>query len=193
LPSENAFLNWKDTVPDGFTFTVKASRFITHIKRLVNVTEPLTTFFTGAKMLKEKLGPVLYQLPPNMKRNDDILETFISNLPKDCMHVIEFRNESWLCNSVFNTMRNYNIGLCVFDMPDLNCPLITTADFGYIRFHGSTQLYSSRYSDKELRDWAQKIGKLENRVTSFYIYFNNDAQAYAIDNALTMQDLLSRL
>jgi uncharacterized protein YecE (DUF72 family) len=191
LPSENAFINWKNSSPDGFSFTVKASRFITHIKRLKDISEPLDTFLSRARLLQEKLGPILYQLPPNMKRNDDILETFLSSLPHDCMHVIEFRNESWLCDSVFETLRKNNIGLCVFDMPGLDCPLAATADFGYIRFHGSTELYSSNYTDEELRRWAERISILGNELTSMYIYFNNDMQAYAVNNALTIQKTLT--
>jgi uncharacterized protein YecE (DUF72 family) len=190
LPSENAFLNWKATVPDGFTFTVKASRFITHIKRLKNVAESLTTFLSRASLLKEKLGPVLYQLHPQMKRNDEQLETFLAELSPDYRHVIEFRNESWLCDSVFKIMRQYNVGLCVFDMPGLDCPLISTADFGYIRFHGCTGLYSSNYSNGELQHWAEEIKRLGKGLTSVYIYFNNDAEAYAVDNARTLQDML---
>jgi len=148
LPSEEAFAAWRDSSPASFTFAVKVSRFITHIKRLKNVEQPVDTFLGRAKILKDKLGPLLYQLPPNMHRNDDRLESFLSILPPGLKHTLEFRHESWLDNGVFEILRQYNTGLCVFDMPGLSCPLAATADFAYIRFHGSTGLYSSCYSDE---------------------------------------------
>ena len=170
---------------------MKASRFITHIKRLRDITEPLNAFISRVSLLKEKTGPILYQLPPNMKRNDDIFETFVSNLPRKYRHVVEFRNETWLCDTVFEIMRRYNVAFCVFDMPGLICPPIATADFGYIRLHGSTALYSSCYTDIELHEWANKIKRLGNGLTAVFIYFNNDMEAYAIQNALTMRNLLT--
>jgi uncharacterized protein YecE (DUF72 family) len=191
LPSEQAFSNWRDTSPEGFVYAVKVSRFITHIKRLKDVAEPVETFLGRARHLKEKLGPLLYQLPPNMHRNDDRLDSFLSLLPKGLRHVVEFRHESWLDEEVFDILRRHNVGLCVFDMPGLPCPLGATADFAYIRFHGSTGLYWSCYSDEELEDWAQKISKLAQGLDAVYIYFNNDAEGFAIKNAKTLAEKLS--
>lgn len=102
LPSEAAFTNWRKSSPDGFVFAVKVSRFITHIKRLKNVEESLSNFLSRADFLQDKLGPLLYQLPPSMKRNDEVLEAFLSMLPERYRHVLEFRHESWLDNCVFN-------------------------------------------------------------------------------------------
>ncbi|MFQ5925521.1 MAG: DUF72 domain-containing protein, partial [Dehalococcoidia bacterium] len=146
LPSEKAFENWRDTSPDGFVYAVKVSRFITHIKRLKNVEEPIETFLGRAMLLQGKLGPLLYQLPPNMHRNDERLDAFLSLLPGGHRHVVEFRHESWLDEGVFEILRRHNGGFCVFDMPGLPCPLVATADFAYIRFHGSSGLYFSCYS-----------------------------------------------
>jgi len=190
LPSEQAFAAWRDSSPANFTFAVKVSRFITHIKRLKNSEEPLGTFLTRAKILKEKLGPLLYQLPPNMHRDDARLESFLSILPRGLKHVLEFRHESWLDESVFEILRRYNVGLCVFDMPFLSCPLVATADFAYIRFHGSTGLYSSCYSDEELAEWARRFSSLPPEVKAIYIYFNNDAEAFAVRNAMTLRHYL---
>ena len=160
LPSETAFANWRDSSPANFTFAVKVSRFITHIKRLKNSEEAVENFIQRARILGEKLGPLLYQLPPNMHRNDETLDSFLSSLPEEMKHVIEFRHQSWLDGNVFEMLRKHNAGLCVFDMPDLRCPLKATADFAYIRFHGSSSLYSSCYSDEELADWAKRIADL---------------------------------
>ena len=192
LPTEQAFAAWHDSSPAGFTFTVKVSRFITHIKRLKDSQEPVDTFVGRAKILGEKLGPLLYQLPPSMHRNDDRLESFLSILPHGLKHVLEFRHESWLDARVFEIMRRYNVGLCVFDMPYSSCPLVATADFAYIRFHGSTGLYSSCYSNDELVDWARRIAGLPSKVKSVYVYFNNDAEAFAVRNAITLRDYLER-
>jgi len=186
LPTEKAFSNWRDTSPPGFVYAVKVSRFITHIKRLKEVEEPIATFLGRARHLEEKLGPLLYQLPPNMHRNDERLDCFLSILPKGLRHVVEFRHESWLDEGVFDILRKHNVGFCVFDMPDLPCPLLATADFAYIRFHGSTGLYFSCYSDEELDDWGQKISALAKDLDAIYIYFNNDAQGFAIKNAQTL-------
>lgn len=187
LPSEKALVSWRESTPEVFVFAVKVSRFITHIKRLRNVEEPLDNFLVRANLLQQKLGPLLYQLPPNMKRNDGVLESFLSILPRQHRHVFEFRHESWIDNNVFELLRRYNAGLCVFDMPGFTCPLVVTADFAYIRFHGSIGLYSSSYSDEELSDWAEKISVLGRNLEAIYIYFNNDVEAYAVKNARTLR------
>ena len=190
LPSENAFANWRDSSPANFIFAVKVSRFITHIKRLKNTEDAVETFVTRAEILGEKLGPLLYQLPPNMHRNDGVLASFLSTLPQGMKHVFEFRHQSWLEEKVFEILRKYNVGLCIFDMPSLTCPLAATADFAYIRFHGSTGLYFSCYSDEQLADWAKKLANLAANLKEIYIYFNNDAEAFAIRNAITLRGYL---
>lgn len=192
LPSEAAFANWYNSSPANFTFAVKVSRFITHIKRLKDIEEPLDNFLDRAKILKEKLGPLLYQLPPSMHRDYGRLESFLSILPSGPRHVLEFRHQSWLDGEVFEILRRHNVGLCVFDMPDFSCPLAATADFAYIRFHGSTGLYSSSYSDEELVEWARRLGGLAAEVKAIYIYFNNDAEAFAVKNAVTLSGYLER-
>lgn len=192
LPSENAFCNWRDTSPQGFVYAVKVSRFITHIKRLKDVGEPVETFLSRARHLNEKLGPLLYQLPPNMRRNDERLDAFLSLLPIGLRHVVEFRHESWLDDGVFDILRRHNVGLCVFDMPGVSCPLLATADFAYIRFHGSSGLYFSCYSDEELEDWARRISGLARDLDAVYIYFNNDAEGFALKNAQTLREKLAR-
>lgn len=193
LPSEAAFANWRSSTPDNFTFAVKVSRFITHLKRLKDTSDAVNTFISRAKILGEKLGPLLYQLPPSMHRNDTVLESFLSTLPQDLKHVFEFRHQSWLEENVFQILRKYNVGFCVFDMPDVNCPLVATTDFAYIRFHGSTGLYSSNYSDEELASWAKRLAKLSANLKSTYIYFNNDAEGFAISNARTLRSFLETI
>jgi len=190
LPSEAAFATWRDSSPVNFTFAVKVSRFITHIKRLRDTEEAVEKFISRAQILGEKLGPLLYQLPPNMHRDDERLESFLSILPQGMKHVFEFRHQSWLEEPVFKILDKYNIGLCVFDMSSLSCPLVVTADFAYVRFHGSTGLYWSCYSDEELTDWAKRLADLAVNLKAVYIYFNNDAEAFAVRNAMTLRGYL---
>ena len=193
VPSEKAFTNWRESTPDDFVFAVKVSRFITHIKRLRNLGSAVEDFLSQAASLKKKLGPLLYQLPPSMKRNDELLQNFLSSLPPRYQHVIEFRHKSWIDEGVFDILRRHNVGLCVFDMPGFSCPLVATTDFTYIRFHGSEGLYSSRYSDKQLAEWAQKIARLGRNGKASYMYFNNDAMAFAVENAITLRNFLQSL
>jgi uncharacterized protein YecE (DUF72 family) len=191
LPSEKAFNTWRESTPEDFIFAVKVSRFITHIKRLRNLGSAIETFLGRAGLLKEKLGPLLYQLPPSIKRNDGLLQSFLSTLPPKYQHVIEFRHESWMDERVFDILRAHNAGLCVFDMPGLSCPLVATTDFAYVRFHGSEGLYSSCYSAEQLADWAKRIARLGRKVKASYIYFNNDAEAFAVGNAMTLRNFLN--
>lgn len=190
LPSEKAFTTWRESTPENFIFAVKVSRYITHVKKLRNLGPAVENFLSRVGALKEKLGPLLYQLPPSMKRNDELLQAFLSSLPPKYQHVIEFRHESWIDEAVFDTLRTHNVGLCVFDMPGFSCPLVTTSDFAYVRFHGSEGLYSSCYSDEELSQWAQKIAWLGQNIGATYIYFNNDAKVFAVENAMTLRSFL---
>ncbi len=190
LPSETAFTNWYDSSPPDFIFAVKVSRYITHIKRLKDCDEAVSKFMSRAGILEEKLGPLLYQLPPGMHRNDEILASFLKSLPGEFRHVIEFRHQSWLVDEVFDILRRHKAGLCVFDMPDFTCPLLATADFAYIRFHGRDSLYSSCYSDEELAEWAKRIGDLAKNLESVYIYFNNDVEGFALKNAAKIREFL---
>jgi uncharacterized protein YecE (DUF72 family) len=193
LPPEKVFHNWHDASPAGFLFAVKVSRFITHIKRLRDCDEALYNFMSRAVLLGEKLGPLLYQLPPGLHRDDALLTQFLEKLPRDLDHIIEFRHASWLEEEVFVLLRRYNVGFCIYDMPDKITPVIATADFAYVRFHGSGRLYAGRYSDEELKKWAEEIGGLPKELKAVYIYFNNDVHGYAIENAETLRNLLKTL
>lgn len=192
LPSEKAVDNWNKTVPSGFIFSVKVSRFITHVKKLKDTGEALNNFMSRISPLHDKLGPLLYQLPPGMRRNDAVLIGFLQGLSGEHKHVMELRHESWLNEHVFDILRSYNAGLCVFDIPGLSCPLLATTDFAYIRFHGRDSLYSSCYTDEELTGWAKNITELSANLETVYVYFNNDVAGYALKNAVTLRDYLER-
>ena len=128
-----------------------------------------------------------------MHRDDDRLESFLSILPQGMKHVFEFRHQSWLEEKVFEILHKYKVGLCVFDMPAITCPLVATADFAYVRFHGSAELYGSCYSDEELADWAKRLADLAADLKAIYIYFNNDIEAFAVRNAITLHSYLQSM
>jgi len=189
LPTENAFAHWRDSSPPGFTFAVKVSRFITHVKKLRDADEPLQTFLSRAGILGAKLGPLLYQLPPNLKRDDDRLASFLSLLPSDLQHAFEFRNESWFDEGVFRILRDHNAALCIYDMGSEPSAVVATGDFAYFRFHGSARM-NGCYGDDELREWARKIARIGAEVKSVFVYFNNDAEGFALKNAEQLTESL---
>lgn len=187
LPQESTFVSWHQTVPPEFCFAVKASRFITHIKRLKDSEEPLNTITRRAKSLVNNLGPLLYQLPPGMHRHDSRLETFLQLLDKNLRHVFEFRHSSWMDKAIYNLLEKHDAGFCIYDMPGFTSPIVSTTDFAYIRFHGHDGLYAGCYSDMELADWSDKLQKQFSELKRLYIYFNNDIGGFAIKNALTLR------
>ncbi len=193
LPSEKAFATWRESSPTDFTFAVKVSRFITHMKKLRDVDEALAIFLGRARGLGQKLGPLLYQLPPNVRRNDEVLEAFLAVLPSDLDHAFEFRHRSWFDQTVFDILHRHGAAFCSFHLPGLPCPLVATADFAYIRFHGSEGKYWGRYTDEELAGWAERIAGLARDLKAVYIYFNNDDRAFAVHNALTLEENLARI
>ncbi len=189
-PKEQTFQNWRKQAPKNFLFTVKANRFITHIKRLKDAKEPLERFFKGALLLKENLGPVLYQLPPGFHKDLDRLESFLEVLPKKLIAVFEFRHKSWFSQDVYDLLREFNAGFCIHDMPGMEVPRIVTSDVIYVRFHGPTGRYQGNYSKSALQDWAKWIGQNMKGKKAVFAYFNNDYNAYAIGNAKTLKEQL---
>lgn len=183
LPREQTFKNWQEQAPEDFLFTVKANRYITHIKRLKNVAEPLARFLERAELLKENLGPILYQLPPSLHKDLDRLRAFLQLLPKDQIAVFEFRHESWFSRDTYELLREFNAAFCIHDMPGVPTPRVITADVIYIRFHGATGKYEGNYPKPALQRWAKWIKESTKGIRSVYAYFNNDIHAYAVHNA----------
>ena len=190
LPKEETVKNWYKRAPSGFIFAPKASRLITHYQKLINIKESLGLFLKRIKALKEKLGPILYQLPPSFKKDTKVLEKFVKILPRGLRHTIEFRHTSWFEKEVFDILRNNNIAYCIISMPNFPVKLETTADFSYIRLHGAGGKYSSCYTNKQLRDWSKNIKNFLKEKLDIYVYFNNDANAYAVKNALQLKRFL---
>jgi uncharacterized protein YecE (DUF72 family) len=192
-PKTSAWELWRKAAPPAFRFAVKANRFLTHIKRLKGVEDSLAFFLQGAGLLEDRLGPILYQLPPNFQRtaeNVARLEAFLSVLPQKHQYVLEFRHKSWFVEETFLQLRRHGSGYCAFDMTGLRPPLLATAPFAYMRFHGSDALYMSNYPDEELEVWARSLTSLAQEVDEVYVYFNNDAFGFAVANAQRLGELL---
>ena len=188
LPKARTFENWREQAPEDFLFTVKANRYITHIKRLKDAGEPLGRFIERATLLRSSLGPILYQLPPSFHKDLDRLAVFLQLLPKDQTTVFEFRHKSWFSEDTYELLREFNAAFCIHDMPGVATPRIITGSVIYIRFHGSAGKYEGDYPKSALRDWAQWIKENAKGIRSIYAYFNNDIHAYAVRNARTLRE-----
>lgn len=191
LLKPQTFDHWREKSPPGFVFSVKGSRFITHVKRLLDPEGPLERYFDGVLRLGGKLGPVLWQFPPGFSRDTGRLERFLAALGRyPVRNALEFRHESWCAEEITALCRETGAALCMADWPDFIADLPLTAGLVYIRRHGRGGSYATRYTAEELAADARKIRGYLKGGRDVYIYFNNDAHAYAPQNALELADLL---
>jgi uncharacterized protein YecE (DUF72 family) len=182
------FRKWCEIVPEGFLFSVKMSRFITHVKRLKVEDESIHKFLSGAAALGIKLGVILIQLPPTMRYDEPLLRDFLGRLDSAYRYTVEARNKSFVCDEFFTLLQERGIAWCIADSAGRfpYCEEIT-AEFIYIRLHGSDLLYASNYRDTELLAWKDKITVWDKEA---FVYFDNDFQGYAAKNALTLKSML---
>src|SRR5437763_5877362 len=159
LPSEEAFEAWRDSTPDDFLFAVKASRFITHNKKLKDPQAALENIIPRAEILGRKLGPILFQLPPRWHVNPDRLDSFLEMLPARHCYAFELRDPTWHIEPVYKLLRKYNAAFCIYELAGFQSPLEITADFTYVRLHGPAGKYQGNYSGEALRTWAKRIQK----------------------------------
>jgi uncharacterized protein YecE (DUF72 family) len=190
LPSEAAFDAWCAQAPAGFCYAVKASRYLTHMKKLKDPEDPLRRFFERADRLGERLGPVLYQLPPHWHADLGRFEYFLQVLPPHHTHVVEFRDASWFRDDIFALLERYGVAHCIHDMPPLEVPARVTARQVYVRFHGARH-DGGNYSHAELGAWAERIHQWLSEGRQVWAYFNNDGGGFALSNARTLKSLLS--
>ena len=190
LPAEGAFGAWRARTPPRFLFAVKASRYLTHMKKLKDPRDPIDLLFSRASELGRKLGPVLYQLPRQLQKDLGRLRLFLEALPQPrrFRHAIEFRHTSWYCDEVFRLMDRHRVALCVHDMPDSIAPRLVIGGFIYLRFHGATGRYTGRYPISRLRSWSDWVAV--SNVPA-YAYFNNDIGGHAPKDALCLKGLLA--
>jgi uncharacterized protein YecE (DUF72 family) len=194
-PSAANWKTWRDGTPYGFRFAVKAHRYLTHLRRLKDPESSLKDVLNRATKLGEKLGPILYQLPPQFKSTPDTrdrLQAFLDLLPGNRMHAVEFRDKSWFGEDTLEALRNRGVAFCSFDRRNLTPPLVATAAFAYVRFHGSDDEPGGNYSEKDLAGWARRLEKLAREVDDLFVYFNNDAFGYAPANAAMIAGMLGQ-
>ena len=189
LPEKKTFEHWREASPENFIFAVKASRYLTHMKKLKDPQEPLEKIIANSAGLGDRRGPILYQLPPYWHINICRLKSFLEILPKNNRHVFEFRDDSWQCDEVWQLLEEYGIGYCIMDAPELITHLKTTANYSYVRMHSGGEETQSNYTDKQLYIWAERVEELL-KLGDVYIYFNNDYNAFAVNNAFTLKKML---
>jgi uncharacterized protein YecE (DUF72 family) len=189
LPSADAFATWAQRVPDGFAMAVKASRYLTHLKRLRDPEEPVERLWTRALRLGDHLGPMLYQLPPRWARNPDRLATFLAALPRNRDQAIEFRDPSWYAPEIYDLLTEHGIALCLHDMAGSATQREPIGPFVYVRFHGSGARYGGRYPSRTLERWADDLARWAAEGRPAWVYFNNDAGGHAPRDAVRLRDL----
>jgi uncharacterized protein YecE (DUF72 family) len=189
LPTAEMFTRWRDITPDDFQYAVKASRFITHVKRLRNVADEVALFMERAEHLGPKLGPILFQLPPNQQLDISRLREFLPLLSPRHRWVLEFRHPSWHATEVYRLLADHEVALCIPVGGGLGPDRITTAAFTYLRMHRGQEPRGG-FSPDELKAWAAQVQALSSVGKDVYVYFNNDWEAFAIRDAMTLRELL---
>lgn len=184
LPEAKTFERWREAVPNGFRYVLKYSRYGTHIKRLKDPEQHVNVFMERAERLGPTLGPILVQLPPNWNVNVERLAGFLEATPKKQRFAVEVRDESWLCDAVYDLLREHNAALVIHDLLE-DHPRVVTADWVYLRFHGpeAGQPYMGSYSPQALSGAARRIQRHLDDGRDVCTYFNNDAEGWAVSNA----------
>jgi uncharacterized protein YecE (DUF72 family) len=190
LPPEGGLRTWRESTPPDFLFAAKGSRFITHMKKLTDPQPSLARYFERVGVLGDKLGPVLFQLPPWWEVNVPRLQEFLEAAPPAHRYGFEFRHESWHCEEVYKLLRRHNVAFCAFDIAQFHSPVVVTADFAYVRLHGpGPGPYQGSYSIQALQVWARRIRRWAKELKAVYVYFDNDMAAFAPHNALELKRL----
>lgn len=193
LPSRDTVANWERTVPPGFLFTVKASRYLTHVKRLLDLGPGLARLSERLELLlgSPKMGPILWQLPPTFKRDDERLANTLATLPREQRHAFEFRHPSWFAEEVYALLREHDAALVIGDRPEVKGfqAHVLTASWTLVRFHYGSRGRRGNYSEAELQEWARRL-EAWSREVDVLAYFNNDWEAFAVRNALRLRALL---
>lgn len=193
LPKPSTYEKWRDQAPPGFCYAVKANRYLTQAKKLKDCEESIERMMGAVRHLGDRLGPILYQLPPSLKLDLERLEAFLRLLPRDVTNVFEFRNRSWYVPETYALLDRYNTVFCIHDMPGSASDRITVGPAAYVRFHGGEGKYWGRYSDERLLSWADWIVERSRSGLNVWCYFNNDIHGHAIHDAQTLKSMVGQL
>jgi uncharacterized protein YecE (DUF72 family) len=186
MPNAKTVAGWNAATPEGFTFVLKAPQRITHFARLQNIDDPLRFFLETIRNLNAKLGAVLFQLPPNFKKDVERLGCLLTQLPTDVRAACEFRHASWWSDDVYELLRSTNTALCIADTEEGTSPLVTTADFGYVR------LRDEGYSEQQLVDWVRKLRELGTSWTDAFVFFKHEEQGVGPKLAAQLKQIDTR-
>jgi uncharacterized protein YecE (DUF72 family) len=193
LPPAATFRAWREQAPPDFVFAVKASRYLTHFRKLKDPREPLDRFLDAARALGPQLGPILFQLPPHWSLDLDRLAAFVRVLPRDLRFVMEFRDPSWFRDETRELLDRVGVGCCMHDLEGRPWPRWVTGSFAYVRFHGPTERkYAGSYATSALRTWSDRLLDVASGGRDVYAYFNNDMEGHALANARELASLLVR-
>lgn len=192
LPAEKSLQAWREAVGDNFLFAVKASRYITHMKKLKDPEIPVATFLERIETLgPARTGPILFQLPPKWRCNPDRLRQFLGYLPGTHRYAFEFRSTSWFREEIYGQLAGAGAAFCIYEIAGTRSPKAVTADFVYIRLHGPDGAYAGLYPEKTLVDWAENIQGWAAEGKEVFCYFDNDQLGYAAQNAAQLQEMLA--
>jgi uncharacterized protein YecE (DUF72 family) len=184
IPTEKTLENWVSQTPEEFRFALKAPEKITHYQRLAGSEETLHYFWAVARTLGEKLGPILFQLPPFLKKDLPLLENFLAIVPPEMKAAFEFRHESWFSEEIFAALKNHNAALCIADSEKLSTPVVMTSDFGYFRLR-------DQYDKFALEKWAKIISDQQKSLEEIFVYFKHEESGSGPEFAVQLMKLLT--
>jgi uncharacterized protein YecE (DUF72 family) len=183
IPTEKTLENWLAQTPKDFRFALKAPEKITHYQRLAGSDETLHYFWAIAQTLGKKLGPILFQLPPALKKNLSLLQEFLASLPADMKAAFEFRHDSWFANEIFDALKNHHAALCIADSEKLFAPVVMTSNFGYFRLR-------DQYDKTALENWAKIISDQQKSLADIFVYFKHEETGSGPEFAAQLKKLL---
>jgi len=191
LPKKETLSTWREETPSDFIFTVKGSRFITHMKKLKDAEDSLPPLLDAVDALEPKLAVLLFQLPPRWHCNAERLKDFLKSVPSDYRLAFEFRDESWFSGEIYEVLRHHGAAFCIYDLAGRLSPKEVTADFIYVRLHGPDGAYKGQYDTSALSGWAGAFSTWASQGKEIFCYFDNDEAGYAAQDALTLQKMLT--
>lgn len=191
LPEEDTLKSWREAVPAGFVFAVKASRYITHMKKLKDPQKSVSLFLARIEVLDGKLGPVLFQLPPRWRFDADRFKRFLEVLPAGHRYAVELRDQSWQNPAAYGLMERHGVAFCIYDLAGYQSPEVITTDFVYVRLHGPGIAYHGKYGPTALSRWAGLFSDWTGGGRDVYCYFDNDEAGHAVENALSLKTMMT--
>jgi uncharacterized protein YecE (DUF72 family) len=192
LPKKETLEMWRKTAPGDFIFSMKASRYITHMKKLKDAPKTLPLFLETARVLEPKLGPLLFQLPPRWHVSLQRLGDFLNALPRGLRYAFEFRDPSWFQDQVYRALEEHGAAFCIYELEGRISPKEVTSDFVYVRLHGPGRAYQGQYDAKTLSSWAGEFFTWAGQGREIFCYFDNDQAGYAAQDALRIQTMVRK-